>query len=215
MKKMVVFEMDNTVLHGRFLDTCAKKYNFLQAMDLLRNIDKNSISLAKRVSSFLKGKSIQELVRLADEMPMTKDINNVIAELRSRGYAIGLITDSYQVIAEHICKKIGGDFCLSYELAQSEGYATGEVKIPSSFCFSEESTCDHPVCKTNALRSICREMDVELENTIVVGDSDNDLCMIRHAGVGVAFCTSSELLRAIAPKKINDRSFSELLEYAP
>jgi len=199
MKKMVVFEMDNTVLHGRFIDTCARKYNFRQALDLLRNIDKNSISLTKRICSFLKGKPVQELIRIADEMPMTRDLHEVIGELKARGYIIGLITDSYHVIAEHICKKMGGDFSLAYELKHIDGYATGEVIIPRSFYFSEESSCNHPVCKTNALRAICREKDVDMENSIVICNNDND-CILHHAGIGVA-CSW--------------RSFTEVLEYAP
>ncbi|HYC29149.1 MAG TPA: glycosyl transferase family 2, partial [Chitinophagaceae bacterium] len=84
MRKMVVFDMDNTVLQGKFIDVCAKKYNFRQALALLKNIDKNSISLAKRIGSFLKAKPVQELVRIADEIPVVRDIPEVIDELKQR-----------------------------------------------------------------------------------------------------------------------------------
>jgi glucosyl-3-phosphoglycerate synthase len=214
MRKMIVFEMDNTILQGRFIDTCAKKYNFRQALALLQNIDKNSISLTKRIASFLKGKSVQELEKVADDMPMVKDMHEVMQQLKQRNYIIGIITDSYQVVAQHIAQRIGADFYLSYELEVNEGSATGGVCIPSHFYYSEKSSCDHPVCKTNALRYVCELQGVSMHNCIVVGDSENDLCMVRHAGLGVAFCTSSELLRAVAPKKITKPEFSELLEYA-
>ena len=116
MRKMVVFDMDNALIQGRFIDVCAKKYNFKQALDLLRNIDKNSISFTKRIASFLQGKTIQELTKIADDIPMTKDIEEVARELKGRGYLICIITDSYQVIANRICNRIGADWCLSYEL---------------------------------------------------------------------------------------------------
>src|SRR5688572_57720 len=116
MRKMVVFDMDNALLQGRFIDVCAKKYNFKQALDLLRNIDKNSISFTKRIASFLQGKTIQELTNIADDIPMTKDIEEVAKELKGRGYLICIITDSYQVIANRIGSRIGADWCLSYEL---------------------------------------------------------------------------------------------------
>ena len=209
-----MFEMDNTILQGKFIDACAKKYNFRQALALLRNIDKNSISLTKRIASFLKGKSVQELEKAADDMPMVKDMYEVMQQLKQRNYITGIITDSYQVVAQRIAQRIGADFHLSYELEVSDGVATGGVSIPSYFYFSERSSCDHPVCKTNALRHVCEVHDVSMDNCIVVGDSENDLCMVRHAGVGVAFCTTSELLRNVAPKKINKPEFRELLEYA-
>ena len=215
MRKMVVFDMDNALIQGRFIDVCAKKYNFKQALDLLRNIDKNSISFTKRIASFLQGKTIQELTKIADDIPMTKDIEEVARELKGRGYLICIITDSYQVIANRICNSIGADWCLSYELDHMGGVATGNVRIPGSFSYSEKSSCDHPVCKTNALRHLCEKFNILMENTIVIGGSENDLCMIRHAGVGVAFCTSSEILTTVARKNITQPLFRELLEVAP
>jgi len=212
---MVVFDMDNTLLQGRFIDTCAKKYNFKQALALLRNIDKNSISLAKRTGSFLQGKAVQELTRMVEDMPMAKDIEDVIRELKQRRYTVGIITDGYNVIANHIGEKIGADFCISYELDCSDGVATGQVNIPNDFYYSENSSCDHPVCKTNALRKACQRYDIPMQNSIVIGGSENDLCMIRHAGIGVAFCTSSEILRTVAKKSITQPLFYELLELAP
>ena len=198
---MVVFDMDNALLQGRFIDVCAKKYNFKQALDLLRNIDKNSISFTKRVASFLQGKAIQELTRIADDIPLAKDIEEVAKELKERGYLICIITDSYQVIANRVGNKIGADWCLSYELDHVGGVATGQVRIPAVFSYSENSSCDHPVCKTNALRHLCEKFNILMQNTIVIGGHENDLCMIRHAGIGRI--------------NITQPLFRELLEVAP
>jgi glucosyl-3-phosphoglycerate synthase len=215
MRKMVVFDMDNALLQGRFIDVCAKKYNFKQALDLLRNIDKNSISFTKRVASFLQGKPVQELTRIADDIPLAKDIEEVVKELKERGYLVCIITDSYQVIANRVGNKIGADWCLSYELDHVGGTATGHVRIPAVFNYSEKSSCDHPVCKTNAFRHLCEKFNILMQNTIVIGGSENDLCMIRHAGIGVAFCASSEILTEVARKNITQPLFRELLEVAP
>lgn len=215
MRKMVVFDMDNTLLQGKFIDSCAKKYNFRQALALLRNIDTNSISLTKRIGSFLKGKPVQELVKIADEMPLVKDVAEVIEELKQRNYIVGIISDSYEPVTDHIAKKIGADFSLGYELARTEDCLTGDVSIPSYFYFNEDSTCEHPVCKTNALRHICSVFDVSMKNTIVLGSNDTDLCMLRHAGLGISFASSSEVVRSTAGKRISTPAFKELLEFAP
>lgn len=215
MRKMVVFDMDNTVLQGRFIDACAKKYNFRQALALIRNIDKNSISLAKRIGSFLKAKPVPELIKVADDIPIIRDIPDVVKELKQRRYDVGIICDSYDIVAHHVAKKIGADFYLSYELRHIENICTGEVTIPKYFHYCEESSCPHPVCKTNALRHLCRQQNVTLQNCIVVGDCETDACMLGHAGIGVAFRTSGELVRKMSGKQIDKPAFSELLEYAP
>jgi glucosyl-3-phosphoglycerate synthase len=195
MKKMVVFEMDNVLVQGRYIDICAKQYNFQQALDLLRQIDKNKISLARRIGLFLKGKPLEELIAIADEMPVKEEIEYITRELKQRGYIIGIISDGYEFITQHVGKKMGASFTLSYGLAHTNGISTGEVSIPPVFYFNEESSCEHPVCKTNALRHICRQMDVAMSNCIVISDSDTAKCMKRHAGVGV--------------------ELRQLLEYAP
>lgn len=195
MRKMVVFEMDNVLVQGKYIDTCAKRYNFEQALNLLRQIDKNKISLARRIGLFLKDKPLHELIAIADEMPVKEDIAYVTRELRQRGYIIGVISDSYEPVAQHIGKKIGAAFTLSYSLGHANEISTGEVSIPNAFYFNEKSTCEHPVCKTNALRHICSKYDVAMNNCIVIATSENAMCMKRHAGVGV--------------------ELRELLEYAP
>ncbi len=47
---------------------------------------------------------------------------------------------------------------------------------------------------------------------IAVGDSVNDLCMVKAAGIGVAFCSKNGLLNVIADKVISTRSFRDLLD---
>lgn len=195
MRKMVVFEMDNIVVQGKFIDNCAKQYNFEQALDLLRQIDTNKISLTRRIAHFLKGKSLSELIAIADEMPINDEIEYVTNELLQRGYMVGIISDSYEIVTQHIGKKIGATFTLSYGLAHTNEVATGEASIPAAFYFNERSTCEHPVCKTNALRHICSEYNVAMNNCIVIATSENAMCMKRHAGVGV--------------------QLQDLLEYAP
>jgi glucosyl-3-phosphoglycerate synthase len=214
INKMVVFDMDNTLLQGRFIDACAKKFNFTQALALLRQIDHDPVSLTQRIASFLKGKTKADLIEVASTIQLIGDIIEVVNELKKRSFTVGIISDSYQLITEFVAKRINADFWLANELLYNEDRLTGEVLIPSYFHYSEESSCKHQVCKTNALRYVCNKYNVKFENCIVVGDSENDICMIKHAGFGVAFCTTNELLKRVAKKHIEEKAFSELLMYA-
>jgi glucosyl-3-phosphoglycerate synthase len=212
--KMVVFDMDNTLLQGRFIDACAEKFNFKQALNLLRQIDHDPVSLTVRIATFLKGKTKAELLDIATGIPMVNDVAEVVNELKRRSYTIGIISDSYQLITQQVAERMGADFWLGNELLYENDHLTGEVLIPSWFHYSDESTCKHQVCKTNALRYICNKYGVALKDCVVVGDSENDICMIQHAGIGVAFCSTSEWMKSVARKHIGKKAFAELLEYA-
>lgn len=52
--------------------------------------------------------------------------------------------------------------------------------------------------KGNAVRMLCRLMNVEIENAVAVGDAANDISMIRAAGVGVAMANGTEEVKAVA-----------------
>ena len=106
------------------------------------------------------------------------------------------------------------DFSLSNELEFSKSISTGEVKIPSFFFSSSDSLCKHPLCKTNAMMNILNKYNIKKENCIAIGDSLNDLCMIKEAGMGIAFCPENELLKLHADAIISTPNFTELLTHA-
>lgn len=52
--------------------------------------------------------------------------------------------------------------------------------------------------KGNAVRSLCAELGISIENSIAVGDAENDLSMIQAAGVGVCMANGSDTVKAAA-----------------
>lgn len=214
MKKMVVFDMDHTIFKGSFIETCADKYGFRKEYDQIRLHEKDASAFTKRVSLLLKGISMDDLLHTAAEIPMIDDIQSVVAMLKQRGYLVGIVSESYHLITEYVKNRIGADFHLSNQLEYFDGKATGEVRIPSYFYHNEESSCSHPICKTNALRHLSNRYDIPLENSVVVADGENDLCIIEQAGVGIAFCTTNELLRFVADGEITEPAFSKVLQFA-
>jgi hydroxymethylpyrimidine pyrophosphatase-like HAD family hydrolase len=106
------------------------------------------------------------------------------------------------------------DFSLSNELEFSKSICTGEVKIPSFFFSNPKSLCKHSVCKTNALLNILEKYQIKKANCIVIGDSINDLCMIKEAGLGIAFCSNDELVNHHADVVISNPTFTEVLALA-
>ncbi len=212
--KMIIFDMDDTILKGRFINNCAKAFGFFPALEDLRAIEKDPVILTKRIGLMLKGRTIDELLNIVDKMSIVDDIKKVVIELKNKKYLVGIISNSYSLITNYVKQKIGADFSLAYSLEFLEGKTTGEVNVPYYFFGSQESVCGHSFCKTNALQYACEKHNVLMKNCIVVGDSKDDRCMVGHAGKGIAFCTNDELLEKVAIKSIKEESFELVLSVA-
>jgi glucosyl-3-phosphoglycerate synthase len=211
--KVIVFDMDNTILKSRFIEECAAAFGFNPRLEELRFNEKDPIILTKRIGLLLKNRTMDELLHVASNMEIADYIKEVVKSYKEKGYIVGIISHSYTLITNYIRQKIGADFSLAHQLEFFDGKATGEVNLPSYFFSSQDSICGHSFCKTNALQYVCDKYNVKMKNSIAVGDSQDDRCMVAHAGKGVAFCTTDELLEKIAHKNIKERSFESLLEY--
>lgn len=214
LHKMAVFDMDNTLLNGRFIESAASVFGFRQELIDIVAKNQDSYLITKLVARLLKGRNIAELLAVADSIPIVEDAAETISKLHNRGYVVGIITDSYDCIANHIKNKIGADFVMANELEFSLSHATGEVKVPSYFCHSESSKCNHNFCKSNALIHAVEKQGIALSDVIAVGDSENDICMVRFAGIGVAICSGNSVLNAVADYIIDKKALTPLLEFA-
>jgi glucosyl-3-phosphoglycerate synthase len=214
MKKMVIFDMDKTLLEERFIEVAARELNF--SGSLFHHLDTASERYVrtKEIALFFRGTDIGKILEIADGIDIIRDTIEVIDKLKRRGYIVGIISDSYDCVANHIMNKINADFALANELEFSDSIATGEVKIPSFFLKSPRSVCSHGVCKSNALHHVADSYGIRYKNVIAVGDGENDICMLKAAGVGVAFCSGSDILKLIADKRIDSKTFRPLLHFA-
>ncbi|MCC6287641.1 MAG: glycosyltransferase [Chitinophagaceae bacterium] len=212
--KMLIFDLDNTIFKGKFIDTCALAFGFVRELEDLRFNEKDPIILTKRIGLLLKGKTIDDLLHIAAGIDIVDDIREVIAALKERKYRVGIISHSYALIANYVKQNIGADFVYANQLEFFEGKATGEVNLPSYFFASPDSMCGHAFCKSNALQYACDKFNVPLKNCIAVGDDKDDRCIVTHAGKGVAFCSTDELLEKVSFASIKEKTFYPLLKIA-
>ncbi len=212
--KLIVFDLDDTIFNGRFIDKCAEAFGFTRELEDVRFNEKDPVILTKRIGLLLKGKTMDELLNIVSGIEIIKDIRPVVEALKEKQYLVGIISHSYMLIANYVRQNIGGDFAYANQLDFYRGKATGEVNMPSYFFASPESICGHSYCKTNALQYACDKYNVLLKNCIVVGGDKDDRCILAHAGKGVAFCTEDELLEKIAYITIREKSFEPLLNIA-
>lgn len=210
LKKVAIFDMDHTLLRASFIHTAAERFGFKKELIEIVSTQINPFIRTKQIARLLKGKNISELLKTADELPVTPHTPEIISLLKANGFIVGLISDSYDCIVNHFRNRFSFDFSLANELEFSKSVATGEVKIPSFVFPHENSICSHEYCKTHTLTHICRRFNVPVSDTLAVGDGENDICIIEKAGIGVSFCSSNSLLDAVADVVVKEADFDAL-----
>jgi len=214
MEKMIVFDMDNTLLEGSFITTAADAFDFRD--DLIKIVTDygNPYTRTKSIARLLKNRSLDEILNITDSIKIIDDAEYVIRELKRNGYICGIISDSYDVVTNHIKNKLKMDFSIGNELEFSRSIATGEVKVPSAFMKNQLSKCNHDFCKSNVLYQLAEKYKIDIKNTIAVGDSENDICLIKESGIGISFCSENKYLNLVADQIISERSFIKILDIA-
>jgi phosphoserine phosphatase SerB len=214
LTKMVIFDMDNTLLEDSFITTAAEAFGFKKELISIVTSSDNAYLRTKNIAKLMKGKSLDEILGVSDSIPVIRDAEYVISELKNRGYICGIISDSYDVVTNHVKNKLSMDFSIGNELEFSRSIATGEVKVPSLFIRTPRSKCNHDFCKSNAMLQLSEQYSIDLKDIIAIGDSENDICMVRESGIGIAFRSNSKYLNLVAAKSIEEKSFLSLLDIA-
>ena len=212
LSKIAIFDMDNTLLTKSFIHTCSEKFNFQSELLDIISSQQNPFIRTKQIAKLLKGKSVNDLIQVAEEIPISANAEKLIYHLRERGYKIGIISDSYDYITNYFVNKLRLDFSLANELEFSKSIVTGEVKIPSFFLPNSKSVCNHEICKSHALVTICNELSIDIANTIAIGDGENDICMVRKSGIGIAYCSSNQTLNLVADFIIKEKDMGLINE---
>jgi glucosyl-3-phosphoglycerate synthase len=210
--KLAIFDLDNTLFVGRFIERLAAAYDFGERLSAILAANRESFLITKLVARQVKGLDFAQLLAVVRAMPFAANAAEVVTELRRRGYLVGIVSDGYDFVARHAAAELGADFSIANELEFSDAVATGEVKVPSVFARCEESICGHNFCKSNVMLHLSRLHGIPLENVLAVGDSEYDACMVRYAGLGVAICPSSDTLRTVADLVIETRDVKPVLD---
>jgi len=204
--KLALFDMDGTLLRGRTIFVFAEKKGF---MDDLRRLIKNdnmefyekSIEIAKS----LKGLDSEELLEIFRNMPLQKHIENVVKELKKRGIKTAIVTDGYQFVANDLKERLDMDYAFANNIIIEKGIVTGELIIHNKELIEESvGSSIYSICKSCVLEQLCRELDITEDEVIAVGDGKVDICMLKKAGLGIAFNASGEV------KKHADISISDM-----
>lgn len=180
-RRVVVFDMDSTLIKAEVIDELAKEAGVgdqvaaITESAMRGELDFNQ-SFRKRVG-LLKGMDESVLQKVAARLPLNDGIEELMGNLRALGFKTAILSGGFTYFARGLQQKLGFDYVYANELDFKDGKLTGEVK----------GEIVNGQRKAELLREIAANEGVRLEQTIAVGDGANDLPMLSIAGLGIAF----------------------------
>lgn len=148
----------------------------------------------------------EEMVKIIREnLTLTQDAEWTLCELKRRGYIIGLISGTLDLVTDELLKDVPFDFAFMNHLQFDEnGY----------LCGWQASRFDAPG-KAITLEEMAKKRGLTLENCAFVGDHINDLGALKAAALGIGYMPKDPSVNATAKAVIPGGSFKQLLDFFP
>ena len=186
-RKYALLDMDGVLVDGRFIVELAERVDAKH--ELLRFLDSKMLPDEERtraIASLFTGVPWEVFAETARSLPLMEGAVETVVALRRAGYVVGILTDSFQVAAEIVRRRVFADFSVAHLMRFRNGRATGELTL-SPVMLNPDGCPEHHCCKSNVVRRLRESVGLIPEHTLAVGDSDNDICMLREVGLSIAF----------------------------
>lgn len=180
-RRLVVFDMDSTLIEAEVIDELAKAAGVgkqvaaITEQAMAGELDFTE-SFAARLA-LLKGLDESVLADIASQIPVTEGAEKLVSTLKRLGYKTAILSGGFNYFGKYFQQKLGIDYMYANELEIKTGKVTGEVL----------GTVVDGARKAELLQEIARQENISLEQVIAVGDGANDLPMLSIAGLGIAF----------------------------
>jgi phosphoserine phosphatase len=203
-KRIVMLDMDSTLIEQEvinLLGQAAGKSSEIEAITdkaMAGDLDFKT-ALIERVS-LLKGLDHNILSQVREQISLTKGAKKLVDELHQQGHKVGVVSGGFIEVIEPILKSLEIDFYRANKLKIQDGVLTGEIDGPLIDSHA----------KRIALEEFADQEQVQLEQTVAIGDGANDLEMIKAAGLGIAF-NAKPKVAAAADTTISNQDLSTVL----
>ena len=185
-KKLLLADMDSTIIKEESLDELAKLIGLEKEISKITEEAMNGEidfqeALFKRVN-MLKNQPIEILNNLKNNININIGAKELIKTMNSNGAQTVLVSGGFTFLTEYL--KIILDFSFAHantlQISNSNNgleVLTGKVELPIL----------DKKAKLQILKQYAEKLNLNLEETICVGDGANDIEMVQNAGLGVSY----------------------------
>lgn len=180
-RRLICFDMDSTLIETEVIDELAIRAG---VGDEVKAITESAMrgeidfqeSFTRRVS-LLKGLDASVMKEIAENLPMSEGIDRLMTVLKRAGYKIAILSGGFTYFGNYLKQKFGIDYVYANELEIENGKLTG--RYVGDIVDGKR--------KAELLRLLAQVENVNIAQTIAVGDGANDLPMLSIAGLGIAY----------------------------
>ncbi|MGA7051221.1 MAG: phosphoserine phosphatase SerB [Mycobacterium sp.] len=195
-KRLVVFDVDSTLVQGEAIEMLAARAGAEGAVAAITDAAMRgeldfAESLEQRVAT-LAGLPATVIDEVAAQLELMPGARTTIRTLRRLGYRCGAVSGGFRRIIEPLAEDLMLDYVAANELEIVDGVLTGRVV---------GQIVDRPG-KAWALRDFAQKFGIPMEQTVAVGDGANDIDMLAAAGLGIAF-NAKPALREVADASLS------------
>lgn len=181
-RRLICFDMDSTLIRTEVIDELADRAGVgEQVRAITESAMRGEIdfqeSFTRRVA-LLKGLDVSVMKDIAENLPITEGVERLMTVLKRSGYKTAILSGGFTYFGEYLKNRFGFDYVYANELEVGEdGKLTG--RYLGDIVDGRR--------KKELLRLIAQVENIDIAQTIAVGDGANDLPMLSTAGLGIAF----------------------------
>ena len=205
-RRLICFDMDSTLIRTEVIDELAihagvgDKVKEITERAMRGEID--FTESFKERCALLKGLDVAVMEDIANNLPITEGVDRMMTILKRVGYKTAILSGGFTYFGNYLKRRFGFDYVYANELEVEDGKLTGRY-------LGEVVDGKR---KAELLRLLCQFENIDIQQSVAVGDGANDLPMLSIAGLGIAFHAKPKV-RATASQSISTVGLDGILYF--
>ncbi|UVS09451.1 phosphoserine phosphatase SerB [Parabacteroides distasonis] len=206
MRRLICFDMDSTLIETEVIDELAIRAGVGDQVKAITEVAmRGEIDFCesfRQRCALLKGLDVSVMQEIAENLPITEGVDRLMRILKKVGFKIAILSGGFTYFGNFLKQKYNIDYVYANELEIENGKLTG----------NHVGDIVDGKRKAELLRLIAQVENVDIRQTVAVGDGANDLPMISIAGLGIAFHAKPKV-KATAKQSISTIGLDGILYF--